>query len=394
MTPLDGIKVLDLTRVLAGPYCTALLADLGAEVIKLEPPHGDDYRDIGPFLQGESALFTLNNRGKKSVSVNLKDPEGLALARQIAAQCDVVVENFRPGVAEKIGLGPADLRAGNPALIYCSISGFGQDGPFRDLPAYDLVVQAMSGLMAATGEEGGEPLKAGESMADLLGGLFGSWAIMAALVQKARTGVGAVLDVAMYDALYSMLTTSHALHFYGGKLPQRVGNRHPLSTPFGCFRTADGQVVIAVLTPAQFARLAELIGRPDLPGDARFASDEARTRHEPELKAMLEGWSGQLTTEDAMVALAEAQLPSAPIWDIAQAGDSAHARARGLVHQMPHPVLGQAPVVPQPVRFGGVKPAADRSAPGLGADAAEVLERYCGMDAARLDALRGAGVIG
>lgn len=394
MTPLDGIKVLDLTRVLAGPYCTALLADLGAEVIKLEPPRGDDYRAIGPFLKGESALFTLNNRGKKSLALNLKDPEGLALARQIAAQCDVVVENFRPGVAEKIGLGPAALRVENPGLIYCSISGFGQEGPFRDLPAYDLVVQAMSGLMAATGEEGGAPLKAGESMADLLGGLFGSWAILGALVQKARTGEGAVLDVAMYDALYSMLTTSHAQHFYGGQVPQRVGNRHPLSTPFGCFRTSDGQVVIAVLTPAQFARLAALIGRPELPGDARYASDEARTRHEPELKAMIEAWSGPLRTEDAMLALAEAQLPSAPIWDIAQASDSDHARARGLVRQLPHPVLGQAPVVPQPVRFGGAKPASDRPAPALGADAAEVLARFCGVDAARLEVLREAGAIG
>lgn len=387
MSALEGIRVLDLTRVLAGPYCTALLADLGAEVIKLEPPRGDDYRHIGPFLEGDSALFALNNRGKRSISLNLKDPQGLALARRIAGQCDVVVENFRPGVAEKIGLGPDELRAGNPGLIYARVSGFGQTGPFRDLPAYDLVVQAMSGLMAATGEEGGAPLKTGESVADLMGGLFGSWSILAALVQKGRTGRGAVLDIAMYDALYSLLTTSHALHFYGRELPQRVGNRHPLSTPFGCFETRDGQVVIAVLTPAQFARLSGLIGHPDLPGEARFASDAARTEHEPELRALIEGWSRAQTTEAAMIALAEAQLPSAPIWDIAQASASEQARARALVRQGPRPVVGQ------PVWFDGAKPVAGRAAPGLGADTGEVLARYCGVDTDALAELKNSGVV-
>lgn len=323
MKPLEGIKVLDLTRVLAGPYCTALLADLGAEVIKLEPPRGDDYRHIGPFLEGDSALFSLNNRGKKGIALNLKDPEGLALAQQIAAGCDVVVENFRPGVAEKIGLGPDTLRAQNTGLIYARVSGFGQTGPFRDLPAYDLVVQAMSGLMAATGEEGGTALKTGESIADLMGGLFGSWSILAARVNRGRTGRGAVLDIAMYDALYSLFTTSHALHFYAGETPQRVGNRRPLSTPFGCFATKDGQVVIAVLTPAQFARLADLIGQPDLPRDARFGSDALQTQNEPALKACIEAWSVKQTTENAMIALAEAQLPSAPIWGIAEASEAA-----------------------------------------------------------------------
>ncbi|WP_282063335.1 CaiB/BaiF CoA transferase family protein [Roseobacter litoralis] len=387
MKPLDGIKVLDLTRVLAGPYCTALLADLEAEVIKLEPPRGDDYRHIGPFLDGDSALFSLNNRGKKSIALNLKDPEGLALAQQIATGCDVVVENFRPGVAEKIGLGPDTLRAQNAGLIYARVSGFGQTGPFKDLPAYDLVVQAMSGLMAATGEEGGAPLKTGESIADLMGGLFGSWAILAALVNRGRTGQGAVLDIAMYDALYSLLTTSHALHFYAGQTPERVGNRHPLSTPFGCFATRDGQVVIAVLTPAQFARLADLIGQPDLPQDARFGTDSLRTQHEPALKACIEAWSAKQTTEDAMIALAEAQLPSAPIWSIAEASTSAHAKARTLVQH------GARPLVGQPVWFDGEKPMAQTPAPGLSADATRILSDFCDVDAARLALLRDKGVV-
>ena len=373
MKPLQGIRVLDLTRVLAGPYCTALLADLGAEVIKLEPPTGDDYRHIGPFKDGESALFTLNNRGKKSLVLDLKIPEDLALAQEIAARVDVVVENFRPGVAARLGLGADTLRAANPRLICCSISGFGQSGPFRDLPAYDMVVQAMSGLMASTGEEGGAPLKTGESMADLIAGLFASWSIMAALVNRNATGQGAALDVAMYDALFSMLTTSHALHLYAGKLPARVGNRHPLSTPFGCFATKDGQVVIAVLNPRQFTALAGVIGVPEATDDPRFVSDESRTEHEPALKALIETWSRRLSTEEAIAALSAAGLPGAPIWDIAQAADNDHARARTLVTALPHPVLGSTPIVGQPVHFNGEKPVATTAAPQLGADRAAIL---------------------
>ncbi|RFC69623.1 MULTISPECIES: CaiB/BaiF CoA transferase family protein [Mesorhizobium] len=374
--PLTGIKVLDLSRVLAGPYCTALLADLGAEIIKLEPPAGDDYRHIGPFKNGESALFTLNNRGKKSIVLDLKTQADLELAQALATRVDVVVENFRPGVAARLGLGAEALREANPRLVYCSISGFGQEGPFKDLPAYDLVVQAMSGLMAATGEEGGAPLKAGESIADLIAGLFASWSIMAALLQRNVTGRGAALDIAMYDALFSMLTTSHAQHFYGGVLPGRVGNRHPLSTPFGCFKTSNGQVVIAVLNGGQFERLAALIGKPEITNDPRFASDSSRTEHEPALRALIEAWSINLTTEQAVATLATQGLPTAPIWDIAQAAGNEHAAMRGLVGSLPHPVLGQAPVVGQPVRFDGVKPLAETAAPQLGGDIAAVLKEF------------------
>lgn len=382
--PLSGIRILDLTRVLAGPYCTALLADLGAEVIKLEPPAGDDYRHIGPFKDGESALFTLNNRGKKSVVLDLKKPEDLELAQALAARVDVVVENFRPGIAARLGLGAVALREANPRLVYCSISGFGQDGPFKDLPAYDLVVQAMSGLMAATGEEGGAPLKAGESIADLVAGLFASWSIMAALVQRNATGQGATLDVAMYDALFSMLTTSHAQYFYGGVLPARVGNRHPLSTPFGCFGTSDGQVVIAVLNGGQFERLAGLIGKPEIADDPRFASDSSRTGHEPALRTLIEDWSGRLTTQEAVAALSAHGLPAAPILDIAEAAANEHALMRGLVSRLAHPLLGQAPVVGQPVRFDGEKPVAAAAAPRLGGDRETVLKEF-GLEARHAD---------
>lgn len=374
MKPLSGLRVLDLTRVLAGPFCTALLADLGAEVIKLEPPQGDDYRHIGPFLHGESALFTLMNRGKQSIVLDLKDPAAVATARAIALQCDVVVENFRPGVAARLGLGP-DLRDDKPSLIYASISGFGQSGPAAHLPAYDLVAQAMSGLMAATGEDGGPPLKVGESYGDLMAGLYASWAILAALHQRHATGVGATIDVAMFDALFSLLPTSHALQFYAGKTPQRVGNRHPLSTPFGCFDCADGQAVIAVLGDRQWQQLATLIGQPTAATDPRFATDALRTDHEPLIRAMVEDWSKPQTTRQVVAALSGAGIPTAPIQTLAEAANSPHAIARELVTDLPHATLGQARTIGQPVRFDGIKPIAATSAPGLGADGPAILKR-------------------
>lgn len=374
MKPLEGLRILDLTRVLAGPFCTALLADLGAEVIKLEPPQGDDYRQIGPFLQGESALFTLMNRGKQSIVLDLKDPAAQAVARQIALACDVVVENFRPGVASRLGLGP-DLREEKPALIHAAISGFGQSGPSAHLPAYDLVAQAMSGLMAVTGEEGGGPLKVGESYGDLMAGLYASWAILAALYRRSTTGEGATIDVAMFDALFSLLPTAHAVQFYAGAEPRRVGNRHPLSTPFGCFACADGPVVIAVLGDRQWQALCALIGRGDLASDPALATDEGRTLQEPRIRAAIEGWTSARPAAEAAAALAGAGIPTAVVQSLAEAAASPHAQARGLVADLPHPVLGRAPTVGQPVRFDGAKPVAATSAPALGADGAEILHR-------------------
>jgi CoA:oxalate CoA-transferase len=372
MKPLDGLRVLDLTRVMAGPFCTALLADLGAEVIKLEPPAGDDYRHIGPIVDGESALFTLMNRGKQSIVLDLKAAKDLTIAHKIALQSDVIVENFRPGVASRLGLGP-ELRDEKPELIYASISGFGQTGPAAHLPAYDLVAQAMSGLMAATGEEGGAPLKVGESYGDLMAGLYASWAILAALHQRNSTGNGATLDVAMFDALFSLLPTSHAVQFYAGQAPMRVGNRHPLSTPFGCYQCADGQAVIAVLGDRQWQQLCTLIGQPQTA--LAFPTDEMRTTHEPAIKALIEIWSRPQSTTDVIIALAAAGIPTAPIQTLHQAANSPHAIARGLITDLPHPTLGTAKTVGQPVFFDGIKPIAATSAPALGADTAAILAR-------------------
>lgn len=389
---LAGIRVFDMTRVLAGPYCTALLADLGAEVIKLEPPTGDEYRHIGPFKGGESALFQLTNRGKQSIAIDLRQPEGQKLAQNIAATCGVVVENFRPGVAAKLGLDAATLRARSPDMIYASISGFGQTGPWTGLPAYDLVVQALSGLMAVNGDEDGGPLKVGESYGDLMGGLFASWGIMAALVRRATTGEGATLDVSMHDALFSLLPTAHAQLLYGNREPARTGNRHPLSTPFGCYAVQDGLVAICVLNDKHFAAFAALIGHPGLPADPRFASDSARTGHEPALKALIEDWSRALPADDAIAVLTAAGIPCAPIRSFAAAATSPQIEARDLITTLFHPALGPVPVVGQPVRFDGAKPVASSPAPGLGADAAAILSTL-GLGPAEHARLKAAGIL-
>lgn len=390
--PLSGLRVFDMTRVLAGPYATALLADLGAEVIKLEPPAGDDYRHIGPFRDGESALFQLTNRGKKSIAIDLRLPEGQRLAQDIAATCDVAVENFRPGVAAKLGLDAATLRARRPDMIYASISGFGQTGPWTGLPAYDLVVQALSGLMAVNGEEGGGPLKVGESYGDLMGGLFASWGILAALLRRARTGEGATLDVSMHDALFSLLPTAHAQLLYGGREPARTGNRHPLSTPFGCYRTGDGLVAICVLNDKHFTAFAALIGHPGLPADPRFATDSARTGNEPALKALIEGWLAPLTADEAVAQMTALGLPCAPIRPFATAATSPQAEARALITPLAHPRLGPVPVVGQPVRFDGAKPVAATAAPALGADRDSILAAL-GLTPADIARLKAAQVI-
>jgi CoA:oxalate CoA-transferase len=277
-------------------------------------------------------------------------------------------------VAARLGLGP-NLRDEKPSLIYASISGFGQIGPAAHLPAYDLVAQAMSGLMAATGEEGGRPLKVGEAYGDLMAGLYASWAILAALHKRANSGEGSTIDVAMFDALFSLLPTSHAVEFYAGTTPQRVGNRHPLSTPFGCFQCADGQAVIAVLGDRQWQALCTLIACPDLARDPALSTDEGRTRQEPRLKTAIEGFTKPRPAAEVTALLAAAGIPTAQVQTLTEAAASPHAQARGLVTDLPHATLGSAKTVGQPVRFDGEKPISAQSAPTLGAHGAAILAR-------------------
>ena len=376
--PLAGVRVLDFTRVLSGPYCTALLADLGAEVVKVEAPQGDEYRHVGPSRAGESALFQLVNRNKWGMLLDLKQADDLATARRLADIADVVVENFRPGVAARLGLGYADLARSNPRLIYASISGFGQEGSRKDLPAFDLVAQALSGLMAMTGDAAGPPMKVGESIGDLAAGLFGSWAILAALYERHRSGVGRALDVGMFDSLVSLMPTAVAQWMFGGVPPSRTGNRHPMSTPFGAYRASDGYVVICVLNERQFLNLARCMGREELAADPQFASDELRTLNESRLTPVIETWLDSLTVAAAVLALQAAGVPASAVAEASAVFDGEHVRERAILSSMVHPTLGTIPAMEQPVHFGGLTRGGQRPAPGLGEHNHTVLQRWLG----------------
>lgn len=364
---LQGVRVLDISRVLAGPHCTAMLADLGADVIKFEvPQEGDDARHLGPFLAGESVYFGLINRGKRSVEIDFKDPSDRQRFYELVADADVLVENFRPGVTRRLGIDFDTLKQHNPRLIYASISGFGQDGPLSGRPAYDIVAQAMSGLMSVTGFAATGPTRSGESIGDLCAGVYAAWAISSALFARERHAPGAqYIDVAMFDVLFSLQMTGLSNLYANGVAPGLVGNRHPVSTPFDTYRAADGLVVIAVASNRLFERLCQCMGQPELAIDPRFIDDASRTRHEPQLRAAIEAWTAQHSVEHLCDGLLEAGVPSSPVWDLAEAASSEHARVRQLQFQQPGAAV---PCVPQPVFFNGRKPHALTAAPRLGAD--------------------------
>jgi CoA:oxalate CoA-transferase len=363
--PLDGVKVLDFTRVLAGPYATALMADLGAEVIKVESPGGDEYRHIGPFLGDESALFQAANRGKRSIVLDLKDPADLEVARKLAARADVLVENFRPGVMDKLGLGQKAMQAVNPRLVYASISGFGQTGPNAGKPAYDIILQAMTGLMTQTGAPDGPPTMVGEAVADVAGGLFAAWGIMAALFDRERSGTARGVDVALFDALASMMPTAAARILVCDQNPARTGNRHALSAPFGVYPAGQGHFAVAVLNDRLFAGFCQAIGRPELASDARFASDTDRRANEPHLAAAIEGWAKDRTAADAVDLLSRAGVPASVLATSREAWLSDQAAARALVSTVDHPRLGTLALPEQPVHFSGSPRGGRQAAPGL-----------------------------
>jgi CoA:oxalate CoA-transferase len=371
--PLAGVRVLDFTRVLAGPYCTALMADLGADVIKVESAHGDDYRHIGPFEQGESLLFQAINRGKRSISLDLKSQADLATIKALLAQTDVLVENFRPGVMAKLGLDYETLRTDFPALVYVSVSGFGQTGSNATKPAYDIIIQAMSGLMDVTGEPDGTPTMVGEAFGDVAGGLFAAWGAMVALFDRSRTGVGRYVDVALFDALTSMMPILACRTLMGGTSPTRTGNRHSLSAPFGTYPARDGHFAVAVLNDRLFATFAEVIGQPDLAVDPRFVTDPLRRENEPELALKIAHWAETRSVSEVVSSLETAGVPASAIQSVAQAWASPQAVERGLASEVIHPVLGRLSVPEQPVQFSGAARGGRSAAPRLNADAADIL---------------------
>lgn len=371
--PLSGVRVLDFTRVLAGPYCTAMMADLGAEVIKVEAPHGDDYRHIGPFRDGESLLFQAVNRGKRSVSLDLKKPEAIATVKALLADCDVLIENFRPGVMDKLGLGYDQLHTAFPHLVYVSVSGFGQTGPHTRQPAYDIIVQAMSGLMDVTGEPDGAPTMIGEAIGDVAGGLFAAWGTMVSLFERTRTGQGRHVDVALFDSLVSMMPILACRHLMGGETPARTGNRHPLSAPFGTYAAKDGHFAVAVLNDRLFATFCNVIGAPDLQSDERFATDTLRRANEPALAEFIEQWAGEQSVEKVVSLLLETGIPASGIQSVAAAWGSEQAAQRGLASVIDHPSLGKLATPEQPVHFSGVPRGGRKPAPALDADRDDIL---------------------
>ncbi len=386
---LSGIRILDLSRVMSGPYCTSMLADLGAEVIKIEMPEsGDEARSFGPYLDGESTYFMLLNRNKKSVTVNMKTPEGRALVQALIPKCDVLIENFRPGVMARLGLDEASVRSLNGDIIYTSISGFGQESPLKDRPAFDLVIQAMSGMMSLTGPKGGPATAVGESIADVCTGMFAAFGTVAALFDRERTGEGRHVDVAMLDSMMAMQLTGLARQLYMDDTPRPAGNRHPVTYPVDSFSTRDGDIVLVCFSDRVFAELAELMGDSTLAIDPRFATNTARNENEETLRRKIAGWTATMSQEEAITALLSRGIPAAPVWDLKQLVASDHVASRGLVVNAQHSKLGTIPLVPQPVKFSGRPSRGKNRSPTLGEQTDDVLRELVGMAAPEIAALR------
>ena len=400
--PLRSVRVLDLTRVLAGPWATQLLADLGAEVIKVERPgSGDDTRGWGPpFVDGDgkpggvSAYFLCTNRGKRSITVDMETAEGRALVADLAAECDVMVENFKVGSLAKLGLDHASLTKRNPRLIYCSITGFGQTGPHKDRTGYDLLVQAMGGLMSVTGEAEGPPTKVGVATADLFTGLYASNAILAALMERQESGLGQHIDLALLDVQIATLVNQASGYLASGKVPGRHGNAHPNIVPYQSFAARDGHIVIAVGNDTQFVRFAEVMGRPDLATDPRFAVNSGRVAHRAELLAIVEPLIAARTAADILGALDRVNIPAGPINRLDQVFADPQIAARGLVVEPAAGATGKrSPVVGNPIRFSRTPIDSAKPAPLLGADSDEVLRAVLGKSDADIESLRKGGVI-
>jgi len=394
--PLDGIRVLDLTRVLAGPFCTMNLADLGAEVIKIElPGHGDDSRHFGPMIPGseDSGYFCSVNRGKRSVTIDLRTGEGRAIFLEVAARSDVVVENFSPGTIERFGLGYEALAAANPKIILCSISGFGQTGPMASAPAYDIVAQALGGTMSITGPAGGDPVRCGISIADLAAALYGAIAILAALRVRDRTGTGQHLDIAMLDCQVAMLEDALARFSVSGKAPRPIGSRHPSITPFQRFKAADDHFVAGAGNEKLWASFCDAIGLSELKSDPRFAVNRERTARQPELEALLNRHFSTRPRAWWLERLVAAGVPCAPIANVAEVTRNPHLAERHMILRAAHPSYLDLIVPGSPLKRAGSAAEPDTRAPALGEHTDAVLGTLPGYDSKRLADLRSRSII-
>ncbi len=380
--PLAGLKVLDLTRVLAGPFATMLLGDAGAEIVKVEPPGGDETRQWGPpWAGGESAYYLCINRNKRSIVLDLARPGGLTILRRLASQADVLIENYKHGTMERWGLGYEEvLRQENPGLVYASITGFGRTGPYAPLPGYDTIIEAMGGLMSITGEPEGEPVKVGVAIIDIVTGCLAAWGISAALADRARTGLGRRVDLSLLDSAMSLLINQASSYLIGGNVPKRYGNAHPTIVPYQTFPTAEGTLMVGTANDRQFARFCQVIGLPTLPEDARFRTNRQRVVHRDALLPLIERALLARTAAEWNDLCWQAGVPVGPVRDIAQAFADPQVVARGLVTTVEHPTAGPIPLVASPVRFDGELAEARRYPPLLGEHTTEVLTE-AGFDA-------------
>jgi CoA:oxalate CoA-transferase len=374
--PLSDVTVLDLTRVLAGPYCTMVLADLGARVIKVERPgDGDDARAIGPFVKAKSAYFMSLNRGKESISLDLKDPADREIFEKLLPRADVLVENYRAGVMEKLGYGWETLHARHPRLIYAAASGFGHTGPYAGRPAYDLVAQGMGGLMSLTGQPGSEPTRVGTSIGDIAAGLFAAVGVNAALYHRELTGEGTKIDVAMLDCQVALLENAIARYVATGQVPGPLGSRHPSITPFEAFASADGHLIIAAGNDGLFRKLCNVLACPELVDDARFSSNEARSSNADALKIAIEGALRERTRADWLAALEAAGVPCGPINDVAEVMADPQVTARKMVIRVLDDVAGESSMPGNPIKLSAFEdPSTREPAPDLDRDRQRLLD--------------------
>ena len=403
--PLSHIKVLDLSRVLAGPWAGQLLADLGADVIKVERPGaGDDTRGWGPpFLKNkdgsdsrESGYYLGVNRNKRSLTLSIEKPEGQAIVRKLAAQSDIVLENFKVGTLPRYGLGYEDLKKVNPRIIYCSITGFGQDGPIAQNAAYDFLIQGMGGLMSITGENdnlpGGGPQKVGIPIIDLMSGMYGAVSVLAALANREKTGKGDYIDLAMLDIQTAVLSNQAMNYLLSGRVPKRQGNRHPNIMPQDVFKCADGQVVLAVGNDGQYAKMCQALGHPELATDPRYIKNADRVRNKEVLLPLIEEIFKNWKRADLVAAMDAVGVPCGPINSIDEVFEIPQVKHRGMKMEMPHPASGTVPLVASPMKFTESKVEYRMAPPMLGADSDDIL-RDLGLADGEIAKLREQGVV-